>query len=448
MQILFIFILIFFFGYLASWIISKSLSLLERIGLSYLLGLGLTTLLLFCFSWLGVKITKFNIVEIVSLSLSFILFGLFLMKRGVGLRLTDLQKIFSELNKYEKIILVLIGIMFLSSFMISFYYPVYVWDALALYDFTGKIVAQTGYFTQIASQFFYFAQYPLLVSLGHTIVYLFGGANPQFIYPIYLISFALIFFSFVRRESGRFLALLATMVLVTNPTLFAHSTIAYTNLPYTAFYAAGILFLAHGIVHDKKDYLFLSSILIGLSTWARAVEPFWLAEILIILGYSFYKKSIYPLLIFLLPLLLIRMPWSIFQAKLYGGFYSTSGQISLLSPILNQGLNFKRILDVSIYLYQSVVASWGPLFALFLIALFIMFTRKIIKRDLVLLLIIVANFLLLFTGTYIFSIRFPEWKEIPDSAVRISMFFPPLMIYFISLILGAKSSLSKTKPLT
>jgi len=56
--------------------------------------------------------------------------------------------------------------------------------------------------------------------------------------------------------------------------------------------------------------------------------------------------------------------------------------------------------------------------------------------------------LLLFTGTYIFSIRFPEWKEIPDSAVRISMFFPPLMIYFISLILGAKSSLSKTKPLT
>src|SRR3972149_11584886 len=193
MQILFIFILIFSFGYLASCIISKSLSLLERIGLSHLLGLGLTTLLLFCFSWLGVKITKFNIVEIVSLSLSFILFGLFLMKRGVGLRLTDLQKIFGELNKYEKIILVLIGIMFLSSFMISFYCPVYVWDALALYDFTGKIVAQTGYFTQIASQFFYFAQYPLLVSLGHTIVYLFGGNNPQFIYPLYLISFALIF---------------------------------------------------------------------------------------------------------------------------------------------------------------------------------------------------------------------------------------------------------------
>ena len=146
---------------------------------------------------------------------------------------------------------------------------------------------------------------------------------------------------------------------------------------------------------------------------------------------------------FIAPLLLIHLPWRIFQAKLYGGIYSASGQISLISPLLSEGINFRRILDVSVYLYQSAIASWGPLLALFLIALFIMFTRRINKRDLVLLLVIVANFLFLFVGTYLFSIRFQEWKEIPDSVVRITMFFPPLMIYFVSLVLGTKSSVSR-----
>ena len=437
MQVLLIFILIVVFGYLFSSLIIRDLPLAERAGLSFLLGIGLVTLLLFFSSWAGIKITAVGILTMVSGLIAFLFFVLGLLKRKTEIGLAKVPRIFKKFNRTEKIICLVMGIIFSSSLLIALYYPVYAWDALALYDFTAKIIAQTGYFVQIANQYFYFAQYPLLVSLGHTIVYLFGGSNPQFIYTFYFMSFALIIYSVVRKESPRLVGLLAALLLVINPRLFGHSTIAYTNLPYTVFYVVGIIYLYQAIVRDRHDYLLMSSLLIGLSTWARAVEPLWITEILIVLIYSIYKRSFYPLLIFLLPILMIRQPWNIFQARLYGGVYSTSGQFSLIGKILEQGIDFRRILDVSVYIYKNVITSWGPIFALFLIAIFFDLKSKLNKKNVKLLLIIFANFLTILIGTYFFSVRFNEWKDIPDSAVRITMFFPPLMIYYISLVFGA-----------
>ena len=431
------------FGYLFSSLIIKDLPLAERGGLSYLLGMGLITLLIFFFSWAGIKITATSIIAIVSGLISLLFFVLVLLKRKIEIRLPNVQRIFIELSWFEKIICLVIGVIFSLSLLIALYYPVYVWDALALYDFTAKIVAQTGYFVQIANQYFYFAQYPLLVPLGHTIVYLFGGSNPQFIYSLYFFSFAAIFYSVIRKGASRPAALFATLLLVTTPALFAHSTFAYTNLPYTAFYVIGIIYLYIAVTRNRPDYLLMSSLLVGLSTWARSAEPLWLAEILIVLIYAVRKKSIYSALIFLVPFFIIQQPWNIFQARLYGPTLSTAGQISLIPAILSTGVDFKRIWDVSLYVYRNVVQSWGPILAIFLIAVFFDIKNWITRKNLIMLLIILANFMTIYTGTYLFSIRFQEWKDIPDSAIRMSMFFPPLMIYYISLVLGKVSPKDK-----
>lgn len=409
---------------------------MERAGLSFLFGIGFITLILFFSSWLGIRITPLNILTILFLLIVLSLAMCNLLKRKIEIKLPNLLRNFILLRWYEKIIILFIGIAFLSSFLISVYYPVNSWDALALYDFTAKIVAQTGYFVQIADQFYYFAQYPLLVSLGHTIVYLFGGWNPQFIYPLYFLSFAIIFYSLIRKESTRFISLLATLVLVTSPRLFTHSTIAYTNLPYTVYYVIGTIYLYIAIVRDKPQYLFMSALLIGLSTWARSAEPLWLSEVLIVMVYALHKKSIYPALTFLLPFFIIQQPWNIFQARLYGVTLSTAGQLSLIPKILSAGVDFKRIWDVSLYINRNVVESWGPILAIFLIFVFFDIKNKFKRRSLIMLVIILANFMAVYVGTYLFSIRFEEWSVIPDSATRMAMFFPPLMIYYISLALG------------
>jgi hypothetical protein len=435
MQILIVFALIVIFGYLLSLSIIKNLPFLERVGLSYLFGIGFITLVLFLSSWLGIKITPINILTTLLFLIMSSLGICNLLRRKIEIKVPNLRRYLISLKWYEKIILLLIGATFLSSFLISLYYPVNSWDALALFDFTAKIIAQTGYFVQIVDQYFYFAQYPLLVSLGHTIVYLFEGKNPQFIYPLYFLSFAFIFFSLLRRESTRFIALLGTLILVTNPRLFTHSTIAYTNLPYTVFYVVGTIYLYIAIVRNKTQYLFMSALLIGLGTWARSAEPLWLTEILIVIIYALHKKSIYPALIFILPFFIIQQPWNIFQARLYGETLSTAGQLSLISKILSTGVDIKRILEVTLYVTRNIVGSWGPILAIFLIVVFFDIKSQFKKKSLIMLLIILANFIAVYVGTYLFSIKYEEWIDIPDSAIRMSMFFPPLMIYYISLAL-------------
>jgi len=436
MLVLLVIILIICFGYLISTIIIKNLPLFERIGLSYLLGMGLITLIIFLFSWVGIKITQTNILVILSgLIIILRLINLFL-KRKIVFRLPNIKGAIGQFKWYEKVAVFLIGLAILVSFLIALYFPVYVWDALALYDFTAKIIAQKGFFVQIANNYFYFAQYPLLVSLGHTIVYLFGASNPQFIYSLYFLSFAFIMFYVIRKESTRLIALFGTLILVSSPRLFGHSTIAYTNLPYTIFYATGVIYLFIALTKDKYNYLLMSALMIGLSTWARAIEPLWIAEVLVVLLYSIYKKRVYPILIFVTIFLLIQRPWNVFQTQLYGGVYSVSGQVSLVGKALSSGISFSRVYKVFEYILRYVVSSWGPIFGLFVIAVFYDMKKRVNNKNLVMLLLIVVNILAIYVGTFIFSIRFEEWEVIPDSAVRMSMFFPPLMIYYISLVLG------------
>lgn len=437
MTVLFIFIIIILFGYLFSSLIIKDLALLERIGLSYLLGLGLTTLFMFFYSWMGIKITSLSVLVMLFVLIITCVFIKFLLKIKTRLNFSDMLQTFRGLRSYELFFFILILSIFILSYLLTFFYPVYVWDALALYDFTAKIVTKFGFIVQIADQFYFFAQYPLLISLGHTIVYLFGGSNPQFIYSSYFLVFTIIFFSVVMKKSNRIIALSASLLLVTNPLLFNHSTISYTNLPYAVFYTIGVIYLFISVSEDRLDYLFMSSLLIGLSTWARGVEPMWIIEILVVVGYSLYKKSLYPLLIFIPTFLAIQQPWSIFQTQLYGGIYSSDGQFSLIYKVLMDGIDFGRILDVFLYLYRNVVQSWGPIVIIFVIAVYIDIKKHFNKKSSIMLFIIIANFMILFAGTYLFSIRFSnEWKLIPDSAVRLSMFFPPLMIYYICLVTG------------
>lgn len=434
MLVLLSFILIISFGYLFLSLIIKDLPLLERFGLSYLLGVGLITQLMFITSWMGIKITLISVLTMLSILIVFLLLINKLMKREIGIKFPYIRKLFSSLKWYEKIIvLIIVSVIFLS-LVITLYYPVNVWDALALYDFVAKVIAKAGFFVQIASQYYYFAQYPLLVSLTHVIVYLSGGSNPQFTYSLYFLSFAIIFYSLVRRISTRFVALLATLLIVINPTLFDHSTIAYTNLPYTIFYVTGIIYLYMAVIHDKYDYLLISAILIGLSTWARALEPLWIVEVMAVIIYSAYKKSLYPLLIFILPFLALRQPWNVVELKLYGDFYSTTAQFASIGTIFTAGIDFRRVLDVTVYIYKNMILPWGPIFVFFLIAVFFDIKNRVNKRNLIMFILVFANFAAMSVGTYFFSIKYQDWRDVAGSAIRLSMFFIPLMIYSICLI--------------
>ena len=59
------------------------------------------------------------------------------------------------------------------------------------------------------------------------------------------------------------------------------------------------------------------------------------------------------------------------------------------------------------------------------------------------LLIIILNIGIVFAGTYVFSLSYPTWDQIGDSASRMSMFITPMLITVISIIIDSIFSSKK-----
>lgn len=98
-------------------------------------------------------------------------------------------------------------------------------------------------------------------------------------------------------------------------------------------------------------------------------------------------------------------------------------------------IDINRIILVSSYLYKNVFSSWGVILLAFLVILFMNIFINKNKKNIAFLFILLLFFAFLFVGTLAFSITFPSWQEIPDSARRMSMFFIPLIIYYFGLYL-------------
>lgn len=423
-------ILILVFGFLLAKVLIKSIAFFEAISLGFLLAIGTSTFIMFLYSWIGFRITISSVL--IMLFVLIALLYLILVKLTINIINIKLFAI-SNQTLFNKILLLLIIFSLMLSFIISLYFPITVWDALALYDFRAKIISELGFFVQIAGNYNYFAHYPLLTSLTHTLFYLVGLNNPQFVYSLFLLCFAYIFYINLLKITNRSISLIATLLLITTPEIFEHSTIAYTNLPYTIFYVSGLIYLYNSYLFDRYDYLTAASLLIGLSTWTRSDLPFWLTGILFVALISVLKKSIKPTLIYIVPFLFIQQSWSIFNSRMFGTGYSTTGQVTNAGAALLKGIDVNKLSEIFFYIYNNVIIEWGPLAILFVVFIVINILNKQSVKSFFFLGFIAANLCLLFIGTYLFSLNVVEWKEIADSAVRMSMFFPPLMIYYVSI---------------
>jgi hypothetical protein len=425
---------LFMFGWLLANLLINKMNLPLKLGASFLLGIGLYTLLLFILSGFGLNINRQNIF----LTLWILILGTYLLVKlfriDFSFKLSFRGFSIRRMGKDERISWALIILGFVSSLVFSTYWPVNEWDALALYDFRAKIITQTGEFIKIAHDYYYFTQYPLFTSLSHTIVYLADGQNPQFIYSFIFISFILIFYGTLREFCQRRIAIYATLAAVTTPLLFFHSTFAYTNLPYTTYLIGGFFFLFIYIFKGKIGNLIISALLISLSRWVRFAEPFWLVGLIVIAGYAINRKKIFFPILYYLILQGLQKPWKDFENQFRGTVNSSlPQQISKNTNSFLANINIEQLQQVADYLFKQVIVFWRPLFYIFVIVI-ILAMRDIRKRkSTVFLIIIILNFGLFFLGTYLFSLSHTNWNEIPDSVRRVAMIFLPMMLFYSTL---------------
>lgn len=435
--ILFILLISFGIGLPLTFLIVPKHHTLGRIGLSYLLGIGLFTLLMYGTNVLGLKLTFLNnifIFLVVSIPL------IFIERKSLVNYRKDLKKSAKNFHPdlLEKVILVVIAFLIISSFIATFYWPVYIWDALTMYDFRAHVFAQTGFIVQSLQDIGggYYLGYPLLTSLSHTVVYLSGGNNPQFIYSLFYLSLGLVFYGQLREFIPRKFSLLFTSMLLSVPQIFNQSVVSYTNLPFMTFFGLGSIYLYIWYKRGMPGYLMLSSILVGLSTWTRATEPFWLGILAVVVLSSVIRKKYLNILFYSIIFFPIQQAWKYILGHIAVWQSSTISEVAGYTTVLPNVLNIERWGQVIDFLYQNIIRNWGAVFIVFIVTFFYSIATKTIKETYMMYTISFIMLIMLVIGNFIFSYTFLAWNAIPDSASRMAMVVYPLFVYSISLTFG------------
>lgn len=429
------------FGFLLTLMINKSLKLFPRLGIAFGLGIGLQSLFMFYMALVRIPLNVLN----VSLLLVLLIIILVILNRN------DLPKIFKKsmmelinskktifsLNIYEKLLIFYLIFIFLYINWMGFYWPVAVdWDAIALYDFRAKVFSQTGFMDEAIRRGYFFG-YPLMTSMAHTWIYLLGSLYPKFIYSFFYTSYFIVFYYFVREFKSRKVSLMVTMLATTSPMLIGHAFLAYTNFPYSYYYSIGLFFLFFWSLKEKNSYLIFAALFIGLSTWVRAFEPFWMVPILFLIIYSLLKKKFSSILIYSLIFFPIQQSWRIYLKSMSSESSNINEQVWQGIKALTIGLDFSTVFDLTKFVFKNSLIPMMPVVLLFVFVILNNlknFKLKKIKQFLPIFLLIFLNFLVLFVGAYVFTSIWLGWKEIPDSLTRMSIFLVPLLFFTIGLL--------------
>jgi len=436
------FLLFLLFGLLVSLLFLKQTHPLLRMGLSYLLGLGLTTIFMTFFLFEKIPINTLSLL----LTLFFLdLLLFFWVHKGLFAFVRECQSFISKKNLsiFEKATVGLLLFLCFYAIVVSLYWPVKDWDAITLYDFRGKILSDIQgqeRFMNFQLEGHYYG-YPLLTSLSHAFVYILGGKNPLFLSGFFYICLILVFYGSLRQLVKRETALGATVILALNFLFINHITTAYTNLPFAVYYAIGTILLYFWMIGKENGCLITAGLLMALSIWTRDYEPFWLGNFVILLIYCFLKKKIFYPLIFLGPILSMKLFWLDFRRKVVDFFVSNhlnkqvliglgQQEINVLSSLVSfKILDPTRLFRVIIFLNKAISPLFFPLLIAFVV--FLILDIKAILKDerKYIVLIIFANMFILFIGTLALSLTFPDWEKIPGSIERLFMFFPFLTIF-------------------
>ncbi|MEN8252843.1 MAG: hypothetical protein ABFQ62_00480 [Patescibacteria group bacterium] len=432
--VLFGLLAISYFGYLLILNIDNKLNILEYLSLGYLLGLGVFTYLMFFSNLAGFA---YNFVNILGLLIILVLLFAFLLKFR-KIKLTQKIKFKKlKLDKNEKIFL--FAILFVSSmiFIASLYWPVKDWDSLVLYDFRAKVFLDTGFMEKAIEEGYFFG-YPLMTSLSHLLVYLFGFKQPGIIHSLFYICFLLISFSHLKDELERKQALFWTMILSLTPELFGPANMTYSNLAYTVYLLISLLYLLKWAESNKDSYLLISALLLGLSTWVRSSEPFWLILVIFVWIISWTRKKWYLLITYPSIVYAFLYPWSRFEKLHNAEVASALNRIPQFSALLVKGFDISNFISVIKYFYLHIIFPNKLIYLLFvLISILLWQKRRRAKLTHWLPIFFVLFSLgITFMGIYLFSLFYEDWGNIGGSATRMTMFIVPSIIYSAALIIN------------
>jgi hypothetical protein len=432
-------VLVTLFGYCVMMVLQPQARFVERVSLGYLLGWGIFTFSWFLLNRVGVPYTLKSAFLLILLSIAVPLTYLTITKArfkiGVQENAQRLRLALVQLPGWQKILVGVVCLLLVAPIIPSLYWPVKDWDSVVLYDYRAKTFAATGFMTEgIAGGYFF--GYPLMTSLAHTVFHVAKFPYPGIVHSLFFVALVTLAYTSLRKNVERGWALVWTVMIAMSPGLFGHAFMTYTNLAYTAYLVVGYLYLHRWFIDKNRSTLIISALLIGMSTWTRSAEPFWLLPILLVVGAAVVQRKWLELVLFPSLVSIFRNTWIRFEQS----HLDSSGSLTSNAPgyiqLLLKPENYLNIFVVTQYFFQHVILPSLMIYLFLAIGIWLFVRSKAyLKPDLVVMgLLIIGNLGLTFAGIFLFSLYYEDWRSVGGSAQRMSIFFGPLIFYFVAIL--------------
>ena len=297
-------LLSFILGFSIISAISHKFSILEKIGASFIVGIGTQTILMTILDILSIPLT---ITSIFSFSFVILFVALFFCYKTKNI-LTEQIKTYSIKNINYKQYTVLWFIVFIAVAYIAFlnwekciYFPTFDRDSIVGFDFMGRVIAHehkmglSSYYLKYgdALKGASYVRYTPLVHLSYTYAYLLGAESSKIINALFFLSFTVTFYAALRHKLTPTLAILATLFTILVPEFIAFSSMSGTNVLHATYASLAIIYAWLFFNTNKKRYLGLSIVLSALNIWTRQEGIVFIAAIAFVLLIKAIKQKQY-----------------------------------------------------------------------------------------------------------------------------------------------------------
>jgi hypothetical protein len=411
-------ILVCLVGWLSVSLSSKDLSREEHLGLAFIVGSGIHSLIYFITSVLTDLINPNNIFTLgIELTILIVLTRLF------RINYKHWHNIKIRKNRGDIIVLILGISIIIFTIIQTLYWPIYEPDAIHLYDFRALRLLEGDKSKLLASTSINHNElYPPFTSLMHLFFYQTGISNPKIFYGIIFASFFLTLIGYVLRlTNSRTKAYLTAALTIFTPSVLWNSFLALPNVSYMIFFSLSILYF-HDYNLQKKAIprmIILPAILIGLTTWTRS-EPFWVIPSLILLSTFALRKNFKAIIIAILIFLSISSVWPN-SVKTETVTSQITDHISYATILVKNTYSFN---EAAKFMIKPLVDCWGLVLPLF-IGVFIF---GLIKKKAPSLLEITASCISIsiIIGFLVFSYLYSQWTDLGSSLYRLAIMVIPL----------------------
>jgi len=435
---------------------SKYLFFWEKLALSFALGLGFLTIIMFILGYARIPITFFSIFITTSIPSALILIYLVKIKHFC-LSLTEAKNAFrisEKLTVFEYILIFLISLKSIFVFFATLIKPVVDVDAFQQYTIVAKGVFYTKTFlTPYLGNFG--IDKPLFTFLSQAWVFLglhtINDALVKIFTPILFVCFLIIFYAALRKYFARVYSLLFTFLLSTLPFIVYHATTAYSDFPMTFYYTTATiyLFLFMKDFPQNKDRSFVNIIisfaLLAIAVWAKragivlsGVNIAVLIVYLTIQRKTIQKPDLKKLVIGLIIFILAISPWIAYGqtgmlVKVFKSFVKTEqvvpadAAIAEIAPAPTT-LPKTNVIFSTFLRKNFLYADWHLTWLLLLIALIFFYKRSFGLPHVLLLAIIFLDI----TAVFVQFSSGEQFKWLLDGTLldRLIMNEVPIILYF------------------